>query len=85
LGALYHREFERLSRRFPALDVTARDRLIVHSFARLFLDAGTAELARAMIEGSPRLFERTGGHVSTYVLPLVQMALAVARQHETRR
>ena len=80
LGALYRREHERLSMKYPTLDGTVCDLSIILSFVHLFLDAGVEELAQAMIEGSPDLIARTDGHITTYALSMVRKALALARR-----
>jgi len=78
LGQLYRREAARLAERYPALDASRLDWMIVVSLARAFTTADAAELARAMYEGSPGLTERKAGHVSDYVTRTVMKALDVA-------
>ncbi len=80
LGQLYRREVARLAERYPALDASRLDWMIVLSLARTFTDAEPAELARAMYEGSPRLDERKAGHVADYVTRTVMKALGAAAQ-----
>jgi hypothetical protein len=80
LGQLYRREAARLAERYPALDASRLDWMIVLSLARTFTDADPAELARAMYEGSPGLTERKAGHVSDYVTRTVMKALGAAAQ-----
>ena len=80
LGQLYRREVARLAERYPALDASRLDWMIVLSLARTFTNSDAAELARAMYEGSPHLDERKAGHVADYVTRTVMKALAVAGQ-----
>lgn len=85
LGALYRREVRRLSQRYPTTDLSRLDWMVVVALARAFADADAAELARAMMEGSPGLVERKAGHVADYVARTVGKARAlVAREHEER-
>lgn len=85
LGALYRREVRRLSQRYPTTDLSRLDWMVVVSLARAFADADAAELAQAMVEGSPGLVERKAGHLADYVARTVGKARAlVAREHEER-
>lgn len=83
LGALYRKEAHRLRRRYPALDDDRRDWIVLRSLARAFLDVDAAELAQAMVEGSPGLVKRKAGHTEVYVSFVVHDALTVARQDDT--
>jgi len=80
LGQLYRREAARLTERYPTLDASRLDWMIVLSLARAFTTASAAELAWAMYEGSPQLDERKAGHVSNYVTRTVMKALRAAAQ-----
>jgi hypothetical protein len=82
LGQLYRREVARLAERYPTLDASRLDWMIVLSLARTFTDADAAELARAMYEGSPRLDERKAGHMADYVTRTVMKALGAAAQEQ---
>jgi len=84
LGQLYRREVERLLQRYPSADISKMDWMIVLSLARAFTDAEGAELARAMVEGSPRLAERKAGHLADYVARTVAKALAVIAEERRR-
>jgi len=84
LGHLYRREAERLIQRYPTADLSKMDWMIVLSLARAFTDADGAELARAMIKGSPRLAERKAGHLTDYVARTVAKALAVIGEERRR-
>ncbi len=84
LGDLYRKDVERLAQRYPALDASRLDWMITLSLARAFADADAAELARAMVEGSPSLRERKSGHMADYVSRTVSKALAVAAAERGR-
>lgn len=85
LGRLYRSEIERLGARYPAADLSRLDWMIVVSLAHAFPTADAAELARALVEGSPRLEERKAGHVADYVARTVSKALALARTEQDAR
>ena len=80
LGRLYQREVARLVPRYPALDPSRIDWMIVVALARRFPDADDAALGQAMREGSPRLGERKAGHVDDYVTRTVARALRQVQQ-----
>jgi hypothetical protein len=84
LGRLYRHEAERLIQRYPHADLSKMDWMIVLSLARAFTDADGTELARAMVEGSPRLAERKAGHLTDYVARTVAKALAIIAQERRR-
>jgi len=84
LGLLYRREAEWLLQRYPGADLSKMDWMIILSLARAFTDADGAELARAMVEGSPRLAERKAGHLTDYVARTVAKALAVIAEERRR-
>ncbi len=75
LGALYRREATRLLARYPAADLSRVDWVIILSLVYAFQDVSAAELAQAMYEGSPRLYERKAGHVADYVQRTVAKAV----------
>ncbi len=78
LGRLYQREVARLVPRYPALDPSRIDWMIVVDLARRFPDAPAVALERAMIEGSPHLAARKVGHMTDYVARTVARARAVS-------
>jgi hypothetical protein len=84
LGRLYRHEAERLIQRYPEADLSKMDWMIVLSLARAFTDADGAELARAMVEGSPRLAERKAGHLTDYAARTVAKALAIIAEERRR-
>lgn len=77
LGQMYRREAARLLQRYPGADLSKADWMILTTFVWAFEDVTAAELARAMIEGSPRLAERKRGHVHDYIARSVAKALAL--------
>lgn len=79
LGRLYQLEARRLLRRYPAVDASRLDWMIVVSLVHTFVDAEALDLERAMIEGSPALAERKAGHVADYVRRTVRKALLERR------
>ncbi len=76
---------QRLTERYPALDASWLDWMIVLFLARAFTTADAIELARAMYEGSPHLDERKAGHVTDYVTRTVMKVLGAAAQERMRR
>ncbi len=85
LGKLFRREVTRLAQRYPVLDGSRLDWMVVLSLARAFADATAAELAQAMVEGSPHLEERKAGHVADYVARTVGKALDTVRRERAGR